>query len=67
MYVRKEFRESNFNQLIAEMKKNSFGILLSNNDETKIEATHLPFIIQEAQENLVMITMELSQILNRKR
>ncbi|MFD4707405.1 FMN-binding negative transcriptional regulator [Gottfriedia sp. NPDC058432] len=56
MYVPKEFRESNFNQLIAEMKKNSFGILLSNNDETKIEATQLPFIIQVAQENLMMIT-----------
>ncbi len=56
MYVPKEFKETDLNQLLAEMKKNSFGILLSNNDEAKIEATHLPFIIQEVDENLVIIT-----------
>jgi len=56
MYVPKEFKETHLNQLIAEMKKNSFGILLSNNEEAKIEATHLPFIIQEAKENLMIIT-----------
>ncbi|MEH7400071.1 FMN-binding negative transcriptional regulator [Gottfriedia acidiceleris] len=56
MYVPKEFKETDLNQLIAEMKKNSFGILLSNNDEAKIEATHLPFIIREDKENLMIIT-----------
>ncbi|PGL69406.1 transcriptional regulator [Bacillus sp. AFS055030] len=56
MYVPKEFTETDLNQLIKEMKKNSFGILVSNNDEAKIEATHLPFIIQEAKESLIIIT-----------
>ena len=56
MYVPKEFKETDLLKLIAEMKKNSFGILLSNSDEAKIEATHLPFIIHEKEENLILIT-----------
>ncbi|MFB7142374.1 FMN-binding negative transcriptional regulator [Gottfriedia sp. NPDC056225] len=56
MYVPKEFQEKDLQQLIAEMKKNGFGILLSNNNEAKIEATHLPFIIHEEGEKLFLIT-----------
>lgn len=56
MYVPKEFQHNDINQLINEIRKIGFGILLSNNDEYRIEATHLPFLIQKNEDKLYLIT-----------
>lgn len=56
MFVPKEFRVNDLNQIISEIKKNSFGILISNNDDFRMEATHLPFLIKQEEEKYYLIT-----------
>jgi transcriptional regulator len=56
MYVPKEFQHNDINQLLNEIKKLGFGLLLSNNAEFRIEATHLPFLIQKEEEKIYLIT-----------
>ncbi len=55
MYVPPQFKNTNHDEILAFIREHSFGLLLSNGNTLPF-ATHLPFIIEEQDEQIVLIT-----------
>jgi transcriptional regulator len=55
MYIPKEYRERDTDKLIAFMQSHSFATLVSFDGEKPI-ATHLPFVIKQDSEDILLIT-----------
>jgi transcriptional regulator len=55
MYIPHYYKEEDRSKLIAFMRINSFGILVSHGDKG-LHGTHLPFVIEERGEDLVLVT-----------
>ncbi len=53
MYIPKHFEEKDIKKLIEFMKEFNFAVLISAHD-SKPSATHLPFIIEEAGEEIIL-------------
>ena len=53
MYIPKHFEEKDIKKLVEFMKEFNFAVLISAN-ENKPTATHLPFIIEEAGEEIIL-------------
>jgi transcriptional regulator len=53
MYIPPHYRNSNHNDLLAFMKAHPFALLTSNGAKIPL-ATHLPFIVKEAGEKLIL-------------
>jgi transcriptional regulator len=55
MYVPPQFRNTNHYEIVAFIREYSFGLLLSNGTSVPF-ATHLPFIVEQEQEHVVLTT-----------
>lgn len=55
MYIPKQFKNDNQKEVIAFIEQHSFGILFSQN-EAAPQATHLPFIIKEEEDEIILIS-----------
>jgi transcriptional regulator len=55
MYVPPSFRNTNHDEILAFIREHSFGLLLSNGTAVPF-ATHLPFLIEQQQEHVVLTT-----------
>src|SRR5687768_1230781 len=55
MYIPHYYKEEDRPKLIAFMRENSFGVLVSHGDKG-LHGTHLPFVIEERGGDLVLVT-----------
>ncbi|WP_223701959.1 FMN-binding negative transcriptional regulator [Sutcliffiella deserti] len=55
MYIPRQFKNDNQKEIIEFIEQHSFGILFSEHDGEQ-KATHLPFIIKEIDNNVVLYT-----------
>lgn len=55
MYIPKQFKNESQDEIIEFIRNNSFGVLFSQDDDQPT-ATHLPFIVKEAEEDIILIT-----------
>jgi transcriptional regulator len=55
VYIPHYYKEQDRSKLIAFMRENSFGVLISHGNKG-LHGTHLPFVTEERGEDLVLIT-----------
>ena len=55
MYIPKHFKQNDRKKSIAFMNAYNFGIVVSAKDELPL-ATHLPFVIEEREHEIVLIS-----------
>jgi transcriptional regulator len=55
MYIPPHFKETDNQKIISFMKENSFGIIISSRENFP-EATHLPFVILEKDNSVILLT-----------
>ncbi|WP_078380262.1 FMN-binding negative transcriptional regulator [Sutcliffiella halmapala] len=55
MYIPKQFKNANQQEIIEFIQHHSFGILFSQQDEEQ-SATHLPFIVKYENDKVVLLT-----------
>jgi transcriptional regulator len=56
MYIPAHFKEKDYKKIISFIKEFNFGILASTDESGKVIATHIPFIINEKENNFSLKT-----------
>ena len=56
MYVPKLYRNENAEEISAFIRKNNFGIVVSNSLQQRLQATHIPFVIIQRESEIYLQT-----------
>ncbi|HEX2787016.1 MAG TPA: FMN-binding negative transcriptional regulator [Ignavibacteria bacterium] len=56
MYIPAHFKETDYKKIVSFIKEFNFGLLVSTDENEKVIATHIPFIITEKENKLTIKT-----------